>query len=133
MARFSHLFDKMHRTRHTLVAWLAVFALFAQMLAPLSSALAFDADTDGEFHVICTASGVKTVAIGEDGKPVKPVQGMSCPLCLTYAAAALVPSVVSFTGYTQRTHSAFALPHADAAANLWRAQPQLPRGPPQAA
>jgi hypothetical protein len=120
----------MHMTRRAFVAWLAVFALFVQVLAPLSSALAFDAGTDGEFRVICTATGVKTVALGQNGEPATPEQGISCPFCLIHAPAALVPPVAALGDHIQLTKPDFALPHAQRQANLWRAHPNLPRGPP---
>lgn len=134
MVRFGRLFDKMGMTRRAVVAWLAVFALFAQALMPLSSALAFDAGTDGEFRVICTASGVKTLAIGENGQPVNAVQEASCPFCLVHAATALLPAQApSVITFARQAKPIFVLPRVQRHASLWRAQPRLPRGPPPTA
>lgn len=101
-------------------------AAFAHCLAPLAATAA------GQAVEICTAEGMQTMLLGEDGQPQSPTPHAhdSCPLCPGAAApaaeapalpaapvryAALVPPPVA------------GLPPAPA-----RAPPQQPRAPPLA-
>lgn len=134
MAR-SGLFAKMHMTRRAFVVWLAVFALFAQALSPLSVAWAFEPQPDGAQQFICTVSGVQAIAVGQDGKPIDPQNVAACPFCVLHISAAVLnPFQASpLLTNTGETEQAFGLPRADVHATLWRAQPRPPRGPPRTA
>ena len=86
MANIGRLFTKQHVSRRSVVAWLAVFALFVQALMPMSSALAFDAAGGGEIQVICTSHGVQTVVIDQEGNHLTPTNAAPCPFCVTHVA-----------------------------------------------
>jgi len=134
MTRFGRPVCKTQITRRAFMAWLAIFALFVQALAPLSAAQAFDATADGEFLVICTMSGVKTVAVGQDDQPIDPGTVISCPFCVVHAAGVVLPpQPLAFSAYEAPTKPVFVLPRADTHASLWRTQPRPPRGPPRTA
>lgn len=135
MARFGRPFCKTPMMRRAFMVWLAVFALFAQALAPLSAAWAFDAETDYGLQVICSASGAQTIAIGQDGQPIEPMDMAACPFCVLHVSAAVFsPSLaVSLPLHADQPAQAFGLPSADVHASLWRAQPRPPRGPPRTA
>jgi hypothetical protein len=114
------------------MTWLMVIALFAQALAPLSSAMAFDAQSGAALQVICTSSGVKMVNVASDSQPVDPMQAVSCPFCVmhTTANAVMLAPVVSLPAFVELAKPSFALPQADLHDGLKSAQPRPPRGPP---
>lgn len=135
MARSGHHFAKTHAqahaTRRAFVAWLAVFALFAQVLAPLSSALAFEAGAGDEFQVICTANGVKTITINQDGEPPHPAAARSCPFCITHTAPGIfTPEAITVTATVTPFAQNFAQPIAYVQSSIWRGSPQPARAPP---
>lgn len=132
MARFGLPFCKKSVTRRAVLSWLAAFALFAQALVPLSSALAFDASSGGDFQVICTATGVKTIHIGQDSAPIEPHEVVSCPFCMVHAPGALLLPLTSdaILDHVIAEKPIFVLARANRHANLWRALPRPPRGPP---
>ncbi|MFC1672619.1 DUF2946 family protein [Pseudomonadota bacterium] len=123
--------------RRATMAWLAVFALFVQAMAPLSAAWAseaFGTSMDGELQVICTASGVKTIAIGEDGQPVNPPDMVSCPMCVVHSASAILsPQLGETVTHSVVEQDTYVPVLNDVHANLWRASPRPPRGPPLSA
>lgn len=136
MARSGRLLNKTRMTHRAFVAWMAVFALFAQVLAPLSAAWAFDAKSPSEVLVICTANGIQTTTIGGDGTPIEtPTYGVACPFCVLHVSAAVFsPSLTSsMPAYAGLTRHTFSLPRADVQVSLGRAQPCPPRGPPHTA
>lgn len=111
-----------------------MFALFAQALAPLSTAWAHDTQADGELLVICTVSGVKTVAISQGDQPIDPGTVVSCPFCVMHAASlVLPPQPLAVPAYGATAQPIFTLTRADVHASLWRSQPRPPRGPPRTA
>lgn len=131
MARSGRLFDKTHMTRRAFVAWLAVFALFAQALMPLTQAWAHDAQTDGELQVICTPNGVQMIAIGQDGEPIEPADTASCPFCMAHTAPVVFSSVVPFVAAPALpTGHDFAQPSFYTPSSIWRGGPRPSRAPP---
>lgn len=131
MARFGRFIRMNGKSRRALMAWVAMFALIAQTMTPLSAASAYDSALGGELQVICTAHGVQTIAIGADGAPIEQAQLVQCPFCMMHGAAAVcAPECASLKSITPTQTSTFTRPHADTHASLWRAQPRPPRGPP---
>lgn len=131
MARSGRLFGKTHVTRRAFVAWLAVFALFAQALMPLTQAWAFDAGAGGELQVICTANGVQTIAIGQDGAPIEPADTVSCPFCMAHTAPVVFSSEApTITARALPTGHDFAQPSLYTPSSIWRGAPRPSRAPP---
>lgn len=134
MAKPGLHFAKTHSVRRATMAWLAVFALFVQAMAPLSAAWASEAGAGAELQVICTASGVKTIAIGQDGQPIDPNETATCAFCVLHASGAiLTPQIGETVTHTVVEQDAYVLVLNDVHANLWRATPRPPRGPPSSA
>jgi hypothetical protein len=108
------------------VQWVAAFGhcLSSLGLAPLA------AGAGGHATEICTAEGLQTVLLGEDGQPAPPASQKhdSCPLCPGGAApgpeAPSLPAV-PILYITPAPPSVAGLPPAPA-----RAPPQQPRAPP---
>ncbi|MFC1672617.1 DUF2946 domain-containing protein [Pseudomonadota bacterium] len=120
--------------RRASVAWLAVFALFVQAMAPLSAAWASGTGAGGELQVICTANGVKTIAIDQDGLPIDPTEAVTCAFCVLHASGAiLTPKISERFTHSVVEQDSYALVLSDVHANLWRASPRPPRGPPLSA
>lgn len=100
---------------------------FAHCLAPLGL------PTSGEGHAveICSAEGIRTLVIGEDGLPRSPAAPAhdSCPLCPGGAApgpeAPAVAAIPVRYFAADRTARVAGLPPAPP-----RAPPQQPRAPP---
>lgn len=117
--------------RHAFAAWLTAFALLVQGLVPLGQALAFES-AGGDFQVICTAQGVKTIAVDENGQPTDPQDTVACPFCLVHAPAiGVVPQDgLSLTFPHETLKTAFGVTREDRYASLWHIRPRLPRGPP---
>ena len=114
-------------------AWLAVFAVLAQVLMPFGQALALDASADYEYQVICTATGITQVAIGVDGKPIEPLDvPKSCPFCSLHSTLILLEpeSVPAFTSKSAFVRVALMQPVEQAPASIWRGAPQPSRAPP---
>ena len=116
-----------------LATWLAVLVLSAQVLVPFAQALAADDPQGLEYQLICTASGVKQILIGEDGAPIDAQDAAPCPFCLAYATSALLqPEDVSVLIEAQRADpmvfpQVSGIDHAD----TWRSASQPSRAPPQ--
>ncbi len=131
MASVGRLSGKIRMTRRAFVAWLALCALFAQALMPLTQALAYDVQADGELQVICTANGVQTIAIGEDGKPLEPADTVSCPFCTVHKVPGTfsggIASIIQPDAFSKQ---AFAQPTAHTLSSIWRGIPRPPRAPP---
>lgn len=136
MALFGHVMHKLCNVlyvRHQGVATFAVLALMMQVLLPFGQAIAFDADTDIEYQIVCTSSGVKQIAVGADGSPIELQDALPCPFCFTHNtpaltlpdegpnAALVLPARVqaSFVRVSQRLHT-----------NLWQSTPNPSRAPP---
>jgi len=114
-------------------AWLAVFAVLAQVLMPFGQALALDTSADYEYQVICTATGITQVAIGADGKPIEPLDvPKSCPFCSLHSVLILLEpeSVPAFTSKSALVPVAFVQPAQQHIASIWRGAPQPSRAPP---
>lgn len=113
--------------------WLAVFAVLAQVLMPFGQALALDPNSDYEYQVICTATGVTQVAIGADGEPIEPLDvPKSCPFCSLHNALILLEpeNVPTFTSKSAFVPAAFMEPVGQTPACIWRGAPQPSRAPP---
>jgi hypothetical protein len=100
---------------------------FAHCLAPLAAA------EGGHSVEICSAEGIRTLVIGEDGQPRSPAPQLhdSCPLCPGSAAPgpeapAVAASAVRYFA-ADPTARVAGLPPSPA-----RAPPQQPRAPPTA-
>ncbi|MBD0275088.1 MAG: hypothetical protein ICV73_24575 [Acetobacteraceae bacterium] len=122
----------MPRSRPSLTRLLALLLLaqwataFAHCFAPLAAA----ADAHGV--EICTADGLLTVVVGEDGQPVPPQRAAHRPACPDCGGpAALEPpsppgaAAPVVWGYVAPARPSEGLPVAPA-----RAPPQQPRAPP---
>lgn len=133
MACSGHSVHRLTVLRRGLLMWLGAVILLVQALAPLSAALAFDAQSGETLQVICTSNGVKMVNVGQNGPPVDPMEALSCPFCVMHAvgAVALAPTVSLSTPVVAAKPN-FALPRADLHDDLRSAQPRPPRGPPLA-
>lgn len=82
-------------TVRTFVYVLVVFALTLQQLAPLC--LMATAATGGYTTVLCTAEGMRKVAVDADGKPIpaQDNQDHQCPMCACFQNAhALAPPTI---------------------------------------
>ena len=113
--------------------WLAVFAVLAQVLMPFGQALALDANSDYEYQVICTATGITQVAIGADGKPIEPLDvPKSCPFCSLHSSLVLLEpeSVPAFTSKSALVPVASVQHTEQRIASIWRGAPQPSRAPP---
>jgi len=124
---------KIASVRRQGVAWLAVFAVLAQVLMPFGQALAYDVDGDYEFQTICTATGITQIVIGANGEPIEPLDvPKSCPFCSLHNALILLqpdhgPALASSMALTP---VAFAHPVEQRAASVWRSAQQPSRAPP---
>lgn len=131
MANSGRPFGKIRMARRAFVAWVALCALFAQALMPLTQAWAFDAQADGALQVICTANGVQTIAIGPDGQPLEPADTVSCPFCTVHttpiAFSSGTPSVVEPVALFEQ---AFVHAAPQTLFNIWRGAPRPSRAPP---
>lgn len=119
------------RARRQVTASIAIFALIAQILIPFGQALAFSAESNIEYQVVCTANGFKKIAIDTSGDPIEAPDGTNCPLCLLQGSSAVLQKVEeggSHVGDVRKT--AFAPSRIDNHTSLWRAGPRAPRGPP---
>ena len=124
-----------HRERRAMTAWLTAFALFVQAFFPLATAWAFDGQGDGQIggvQVICTANGVKTIAIDGDGNPIEDqAEQPTCPFCVLHASAAiLTPLAPELGAKVLDAKRTVIRPTADVLGAVWRAGPNPPRGPP---
>lgn len=114
-------------------AWLAVFAVLAQVLMPFGQALARDANADYEYQVICTATGITQVAINADGEPIEPLDmPKSCPFCSLHNALVLLEpeSVPALTAQSTFRPTVFVHPAVQHPASIWRGAPNPSRAPP---
>ena len=115
-----------------IMAWMAVLSLLVQVLVPFGQALAFDPETDIEYQIICTANGVKQIALDADGAPIEPQDARTCPFCFLTAAPVLLnpgqgqvlvsleeSRAVTFDRLSPQRH-----------ASIWRGAPQPSRAPP---
>jgi len=86
-----------NETVRAFVYVLVVFALTLQQLAPLC--LMATAATGGHTTVLCTAEGMRTVAVDADGKPIpaQDNQDHQCPMCACFqnAHALAAPAIVA--------------------------------------
>ena len=122
-----------HTMRRQGAAWLAVFAVLAQVLMPFGQALAFDSNADYEYQVICTATGITQVALGADGQPIEPLDvPKSCPFCFLHSALVLLEpeSVPALTVQPTSPPVAFVQPAEQHPASIWRGAPRPSRAPP---
>lgn len=132
MTRLGHLLRSWRITRpprRLWAAWFAVFALFAQVLVPFGQALAFDANQDIEYQIICTANGVKQIPIGSDGAPIDVQDTTPCPFCLTYSVPALLQPQMLATPLTTQNIAFVFIAHPQHT-SIWRGTPRPPRAPP---
>ncbi|MFC7475840.1 DUF2946 family protein [Dankookia sp. GCM10030260] len=100
---------------------------FAHCLAPLAATAA------GHAVEICSADGIRTLVIGEDGQPQAPEQHAhdSCPLCPGSAAPG--PAAPAAGAAALRYFAAGLAPRAAGLPpSPARAPPQQPRAPPVA-
>jgi hypothetical protein len=98
---------------------------FAHCLAPLGRAALYSVE-------ICTAHGVQSLVVGEDGQPAAPASEThdGCPLCPGGVAPAMGSPVLPAAPVAYRPEapaSPAGLPPSPA-----RAPPQQPRAPPTA-
>ena len=129
--RFERSFRKTALSR-AVTAWLVALSLLVQGLVPLGQALAAEEGFGDNFQVICTAQGVKTIAVDENGQPTDPKEAVSCPFCLVHASAVgIAPQDNLSLSFPHETLKAsFGVVRTDRHANLWHARPRMPRGPP---
>ena len=92
MALFGRPVCNAQKRRRTFMAWVAAFALLMEALTPLSVAWASDVLDDGELRVICTANGVQTITVDQNGEPVESTNTGSCPFCLAHMAPVIFNS-----------------------------------------
>ena len=118
-------------------AWLLVFVMGLQALAPIGQALAFDAAKDVNFVYVCTSDGIKKVAIDENGMPVSEPSLdernlSSCLFCTTHAAPALLqPDALSTPMVSAGVVKiALTLPANSHHGSIWRSTSRPPRAPP---
>jgi len=135
MARSGHHLRSKRSAPSTrrLPAWLALLSLVAQLLVPFGQALALDPIQDIEYQVICTASGVKQIAVDTDGNPILPQNAAPCPFCFSHAApSVLQPEVGSvFVKHAPDVVVSFARLENDQHASLWHGVAHPSRAPPQ--
>lgn len=118
--------------KRQVTAWSVVAALMIQMLIPFGQALALDANSDLEYQIICTADGIKRLAITDDGQPVQPTGVEACAFCVTHMPAAMaVPQNFAFLTYDalaeRATHT---LQSQETQVSVWRAARPSSRAPP---
>ena len=127
MVSYGRVIRRSHTFRRTFMAWLAVFALFVQVLAPLSSALAFDAGAGGELQVMCYPAG----AIIQDDDPIKPTGAVSCPFCMMHTAPGIfIPEAMTVRTTLTRAKHEFTQPILYVQSSIWRGAPRPSRAPP---
>lgn len=114
------------------VVWLIALSLLLQGLMPLGQALASDDGFGDNLQVICTAQGIKTITVDENGQPTDPKEAVSCPFCLVHApTVGIAPQdALSLTFPHETLKTAFGVAREDRHASLWHVRPRLPRGPP---
>ncbi len=127
-----------HRLSFLWTARIALLALMVQVLMPLTHALAAnEADGPGRasqsLMVVCTASGVKLIAVpalGDEQPKPTGMLALECPLCLSQlsALASLPPAPLATQQQIADTPSVAVqvarLPRA------WKSRPNLARAPP---
>lgn len=113
--------------------WACLLALFVQALLPAAAMAAQAGAGRGEQIVVCTLSGVRTVAVGGHETGGKGFAGLPCDNCLA-AACAVTPTPepeirAAVYACAQVEHA----PGRQDAPKLARAPPRPPgQGPPQA-
>jgi len=131
MARFGRRIRKTRTFRNVFMAWMVVVALCVQILMPLSSALAFDVGAGGEFQVICTANGIRTIAIDLDGVPIDPADMLSCPLCVMHAVSGIFnPQEIAVAEIVIHVVRDFSRPNPCVRSSIWCGPPRSSRAPP---
>jgi len=131
--RFSRIKREAIAMTHQGTGWLAVLAVLVQVLMPFGQALAYDVDSDIEYQVICTATGVKQISIGSDGQPIEPLDvPSSCPFCFLHSAVVLLTpeTVPTFSTFIVVAPDAYERPVQQRTAGIWRGAPRPSRAPP---
>lgn len=127
-----------HRTgkpapRARLALWAGVLALLVQALLPAAAMAAASRAAGGEQIVICTQTGVRTIAVGAHEEGGKGFAGLPCDDCL---AATVVATPAPEPELARAVYAGAACeraPERSWAPRLARAPPRPPgQGPPRA-
>ena len=118
--------------KRQVTAWSVVAVLFIQMLVPFGQALSLDTNSDLEYQIICTADGIKRLAISEDGQPIQPTGVETCVFCGTHMPTVMaVPQSFAFLTYDALAKCATRpLLSQQTQVNIWRAARPSSRAPP---
>ncbi|TXH05318.1 MAG: DUF2946 domain-containing protein [Nevskiaceae bacterium] len=112
------------------VSRLLLIALVFNALTPLLAAAQEQAGQRTLLE-LCTASGLKTVAVAADGKSLpKPAAQNPCPFCLLTAAGAALPPAAPTLAYLSLQPEAQPAYRAPALPRLGHRPAAPPRGPP---
>lgn len=131
--------NKLGNDRHTRVsrlrdwgALLALFAILVQNIVPFGQALAVEPGSDVDYQIVCTASGIKQVPLGEDGQPVDPQGAEFCPFCfISSAPLFLEPAFeIAVQRIERGEHRTIAIAPSSELPSLWRTIPRPSRAPP---
>lgn len=123
---------KRHTMLHTVRAWLAIFAILAQGLLPVGSAVAATLDDGATEIIVCTANGIQSIALDENGAPVEPKTQGACPFCILHVTA--IPSEQNFDTtkihFVAQATTVTWSPIHHRPVTVWRATPAPSRAPP---
>lgn len=120
--------------KNPFIKQLLLIAVFLYTLAP-ALVMAQAASSNGQFIQICTAYGIQSVLLDENGVPVendKAADTVSdhCPFCMVRAAAFIPPQTVSVPAPSDsQLHSYFIFDEVNFFTNA-AVTPHNPRAPP---